>query len=314
MHSSESRGRPKTPTELDLPAYLLNAPFSYNTTIANNKWMEDYGSIGARAIDFDKAFLQWADLYSELAADGLVYILPTPINSQHQDLVFCGNLGIVLPHTNDPTVILSTFNSKPRRGEEIIGKTFFTMMGYTIDILPYFFEGEAELKHLRDNIYVGGYGQRSQVEAYGCMEEKYGMDILTLEEVDEYFYHLDCTVFPVTKSDTLVCTNMFTKKELSKLEKVTNVIDVSEDNCMQGITNSVRVGNTILNASNIHELKQTSDDFKLERAKNKRLEELAADLALEVKFVNLSEFLKGGALLSCMVMHLNRVSYSFSLV
>ena len=45
----------------------------------------------------------------------------------------------------------------------------------------------------------------------------------------------------------------------------------------------------------------------------KRLEDIAASLAFEVCYFNLSEFMKGGALLSCMAMHLNRNSYSFAL-
>ena len=47
--------------------------------------------------------------------------------------------------------------------------------------------------------------------------------------------------------------------------------------------------------------------------KNRELEDLAIRLGLEVCYFNLSEYHKGGALLSCMVMHLNRRSYSFSL-
>ena len=48
--------------------------------------------------------------------------------------------------------------------------------------------------------------------------------------------------------------------------------------------------------------------------KNRRLEDIAADHAFELTFLNLSEYLKGGALLSCMVMHLNRHSYEFTLL
>jgi hypothetical protein len=44
------------------------------------------------------------------------------------------------------------------------------------------------------------------------------------------------------------------------------------------------------------------------------LEDIAAKLGLEVSYFNLSEYLKGGALLSCMVMHLNRRSHAFSLI
>jgi N-dimethylarginine dimethylaminohydrolase len=76
----------------------------------------------------------------------------------------------------------------------------------------------------------------------------------------------------------------------------------------------VRLNNTILNASNIHEMKSNSEDYRLEVAKNRRLEDIAVNLGFEVSLFNLSEYLKGGALLSCMIMHLNRYSYSFTLL
>ena len=48
--------------------------------------------------------------------------------------------------------------------------------------------------------------------------------------------------------------------------------------------------------------------------KNRKLEDVAVEHAMEVAYFNLGEYMKGGALLSCMVMHLNRYSYAFRLV
>ena len=98
------------------------------------------------------------------------------------------------------------------------------------------------------------------------------------------------------------------------MEKHKNVIDVSADECYSGICNSVRLSNTILNASNIHDLKAGTEEYAAELQKNRRLEDIATNLAFEVSYFNLDEYLKGGALLSCMVMHLNRHSYSFTLI
>lgn len=98
------------------------------------------------------------------------------------------------------------------------------------------------------------------------------------------------------------------------LEKQTEIIDVSVDDCFSGICNSLRLGNVILNSSHIHELKRGTEDFDQELQKNRKLEDITAKLAFEVNYFNLSEYHKGGALLSCMVMHLNRHSYSYQLV
>src|SRR5262249_13821991 len=180
-------------------------------------------------------------------------------------------------------------------------------------VSPHKFEGEADLKHLHDNVYIGGYGIRSEAATYDWMEETFGAKIVRVRMTDPYLYHLDCSIFPITRQDTLVCTELYGKAEVTEMEKVTNVIDVSADVAYNGICNSVRLGNCILNASNIHELKAGSEDYTLELAKNRRLEDVATNLAFEVCYFNLSEFMKGGALLSCMAMHLNRNSYSFAL-
>jgi N-dimethylarginine dimethylaminohydrolase len=187
-------------------------------------------------------------------------------------------------------------------------------MGYAVHVAPAKFEGEAELKHLYDDVFVGGYGIRSEAATYDWMERTFGIKIIRLREVEEYLYHLDCSIFPITRENTLVCTELFTKRELAELERHTNVIPVSADDAFSGICNSVRMPKLVLNASHIHDLKAGTEDYRFELQKNRRLEDIASNLALEVNYFNLSEFHKSGALLSCMVMHLNRHSYGFSLL
>jgi len=292
----------------------MNFPFSYSTAIANNVWMKEIED-EERKPNFERAMVQFLEVYNYLASEALVYLLPTPRDRQLQDLVFTGNLGVVLEHLeNKDTVVLSNFTSEPRRGETEVGLGFFEAMGYRTYVAPARFEGDAELKHLHDNVYAGGYGQRSQRETYDWMERTFDMEIVKLRETDPYLYHLDCTVFPITREGTLVCTEMYEQDEISALEKHTNIIDVSVDECLSGICNSVRLSNTILNTSNIHDLKAGTEAYAAELQKNRRLEDIAHNLAFEVSYFNLGEYLKGGALLSCMVMHLNRHSYTFTLI
>src|SRR5262245_39077628 len=151
------------PTQLARPSYLLNFPFSYATGVANNPWMEDISS-DLRQPDFRRAAVQFLELYRYMAAAGaLVYVLPTPRGADLQDLMYTANLGIVLEHLpRQNTVVISNFASPPRWGGTTVGVEFFQSMGYEIHVPPTKFEGEAELKHLHDNVYVGGYGIRSE--------------------------------------------------------------------------------------------------------------------------------------------------------
>lgn len=306
--------RPLTPTALERPAFLVNAPFSYATDVANNVWMEEIAP-DERAPDVRRAMVQFLELYRFLASEALVYVLPTPAGSTLQDLVFTANLGVVFEHLpGRAAVVLSNFTSEPRRGETEVGERFFEVMGYETYVAPDRFEGDAELKHLHDNVYVGGYGIRSERETYDWMEETFDMKVVKLHETDPYLYHLDCTVFPLTRDETVVCTELYEPEEVAELEQHTGIIDVPADVAYTGICNSVRFGNLILNASHIHDLKAGTDDYADELKKNRMLEDIAVDHALEVNYFNLSEYHKGGALLSCMIMHLNRHSYVFKLL
>ena len=303
-----------SPGTLDRPAFMMSCPFSYSASCPNNVWMHELGD-EERTVDRTKAMSQFAQVYRHMAADAFVFLLPTPKGCTLQDLVFTANLGIVLEHVpGRDMVVLSNYSSAPRVGETAVGEQFFRSMGYTTLVAPHKFEGEAELKHLYDNVYIGGYGIRSDRQVYDWMEEQFDMQIVKVRESDEYLYHLDCSIFPVTAEDTLVCTSLFAKPEVQAMEKVTNIIDVSADACYSGICNSVRHHNSVLNASHIHSLRAGTEEYFEELRKNRELEDLAIRLGLEVCYFNLSEYHKGGALLSCMVMHLNRRSYSFSLL
>lgn len=305
--------RPLTPTQLRRPAFLLAPPFSYTTNVANNVWMEEIDQ-DEREPDKQRSMAQFLDLYRFVASEALVYLLPARGDCGLQDLVFAANLGVVLDHFDGPgTAVLSNFTSEPRRGETDVGVPFFEAMGYDTFVSPHRFEGDAELKHLHDNVYVGGYGQRSELETYDWMERCFDMEVVRLRHDDPYLYHLDCTTFPLTREETLVCTEIYDRDQIARLEQHTNIIDVSLDACYAGICNSVRLSNLILSSSHIHELKRGSSDYAEELAKNRRLEDIAAERGFEVSFFNVSEYHKGGALLSCMMMHLNRYSYELAI-
>jgi len=259
--------------------------------------------------------LQFAQLYRYLASEAMVYLLPTPRNCACQDLVYTANLGLVLGHLPDRnTVVISNYSSEPRRGETEIGVNFFEGMGYDVIVSPHKFEGEADLKHLHDNVYLGGYSMRTERETFDWMEQNFDMKIIKVELVEPYLYHLDCSVFPLTSEECLVSTEMFSKAEVAEIEKHIGIIDVSADACIAGITNSVRLSNTVLNGSHILDLHPGHPEYAEERMKNRVLEDICADRAFDVAYFNLSEYHKSGALLSCMVMHLNRVSYGYRLL
>jgi len=302
----------ETPSQLPIPAFVMNFPFTLDTANPNNIWMQEMKKEELK-INKGNAYRQFLDLYQFVAGNSLVYNLPSTGN--YQDLVYVANLGIQLPHIKDSNIIImANFTSEPRQGEEEVGKPFFEAMGYEVHNCPFKWEGEADLKYLYDNVYIGGYGIRSDIKAYEWMEKEFNMKIIKLEMVDDYLYHLDCSIFPLTQEKTLVCTEMFEEDELVQLEQYTEIIDISVDDAFNGLTNSVRLGNMILCASNLSEMTRADENYEAEKAKINTLEKICFNEGLEPVFFNLSEYMKSGAMLSCMMMHLNYVDQTKSLI
>ena len=298
----------ETPSKLPIQSYVMNFPFSLSTSDPNNIWMQELTD-EELLVNRPKAYKQFMDLYQFMAGGSLVYLLPSEGN--FQDQVYVANLGIHLPHIkNTNQILLSNFSSDPRKGEELVGEKFFNQLGYKTTISPYKWEGEADLKYLYGNKYIGGYGIRSNIKTYEWMEENYNMDIIKVAMVDEYLYHLDCSIFPLNTDQTIICTELFDEEEISEIEKHTEIIDISADDALGGLTNSVRYGNMVLCASNISELKKTHEYYDAEKHKLETLEKICSNAGMEPVVFNLSEFMKSGAMLSCMVMHLNRVDHN----
>jgi len=302
----------ETPSQLQLQSYVMNFPFSLSTSDPNNIWMQELTD-DQLEINRPKAYKQFMDLYNFMSGQSLVYLLPSEGN--FQDQVYIANLGLHLPHIKDRNVILlSNFTSDPRKGEELVGEKFFQQMGYETHISPYKWEGEADIKYLYDNVYIGGYGQRTDIETYHWMEREFGMNIIKVQMVDEYLYHLDCSIFALNEHQTLVATELFSDEELAEIENHTEIIAIDTEDALCGLTNSVRMGNMILCASNIAELKKTHEYYEGEKHKIETLERICSDAGMEPVIFNLSEYMKSGAMLSCMVMHLNRVDHTKSLL
>ena len=302
----------ETPSQLPIQSYVMNFPHTFSTDNPNNAWMQEM-SKKELSINKPKSYKQFMDLYNFIAGQSLVYLLPA--EGTFQDLIYVANLGLQLSHIKDKNhILLSNYTSPPRQGEEYVGEKFFKQMGYNTHISPYKWEGEADIKYLKDNIYIGGYGIRTENKTYHWMEENFDMKIIKVNMVDEYMYHLDCSIFPLNTRSIMVCTELYDKTELDEISRYTNIIDIDVNDSIAGITNSIKMGNMILCASNISELKKSNEYYKDEVHKISSLEKICSDEGMEPIIFNLSEFMKSGAMLSCMVMHLNRVDHYKSLL
>lgn len=264
----------------------MNFPFTVDNRSPNNALMKDNSPY-----DYDRAFRQWLTLYEEITDQALVYLLPHD-NTNLQDLPYVANLGAWIPNS-DNTILLANFKSRPRQPEELVGMKFFMSMGYWTLQPPYDWEGEADLKYVKGNTFISGYGIRSDLNAYHWMQDTLDMKIIPVKMTDEKLYHFDCVFFPITEEKALAATSVLSPEDVKLIEREVEIIDVPKKYIYDGWTNAVRLDKRVL--VNDPPTKESRDVF----------EDLMVDLGFDPVIVNLSEFDKSGADLSCLCLHLN---------
>jgi len=274
--------------------------------------MEDM-SPSEREVCLDRAIAQFLELYKHVAERALVYLLPSSPGLQDQPYV--SNLGVVLPHCEADTVIISRFRTAPRVGEERIGAEFFRLMNFTVEQPPkkfegepLYFEGEADLKHIHGNFYIGAYGMRTSRNALTWAAERFEMDIVPFRTTDRYLYHLDCCFLRITEEVVVLCTSLADRTCIRELERHCEIIDVSLEHARAGITNSLLLPGEVLCDSAIFELGKESHAYPIEKAKIERLDDVCSRLGLTLRVLCMSEFYKSGALLSCLIMHIKQLT------
>jgi N-dimethylarginine dimethylaminohydrolase len=274
----------QTPSNFAVPAYVMNFPLTLDNREVNNILMED---AAGQAVNYTIAFSQWVALYRYVVSKGVVYLIPS--QGDFQDQTYVANVGCYLPHNGQ--ILLSRFTSLPRQGEEKIACPFFESLGYKVLEPPCDFEGEADLKHLRDNIYVMGYGIRTHPVLHAHLREL-GAQVISVSMTDPYMYHFDCMLLRLTPYKVLFATEGVDCKTLREIEKVAEVVSVPKEYLHFGWTNCF-----------VHDklIAYTPPTPEVGTAFSKFVEQIGYEPVL----INLSEFeRKSGAGISCLIMHL----------
>lgn len=293
---------PKTPSQYPYPVMVMCPSAFVDNKIKNNKTMEE---LAKQEMNRPKFLAQWYNLYNVLAANSLTYLIPPKKGLQDQTYVNCF---AYLPHIkNRNVIVLSNFTADGRDGEEWVAANLLRQLGYEVVKCPYRFEGEPELKYVRDNIYIGGYGFRTDIRAHRWLEETFGCKILLIKETDEILYHLDCSVLPLNEYNVMMCCEIMEREQVRAVEKVATVWPVSKNDAYTGIANSLVIEDALYNSSNLAYLRRGEEGYDEQKNKNERLELICHELGKEITYFDLSECEASGAKLSCFVSHLNYI-------
>ncbi len=258
---------------------LMCSPDHFGVVYRINPWMHPEKDQVNKQI----ALEQWqnlVDIYKSLGLE--VQVIPQ--DPDLPDMVYAANFGFVLNNT----FIKANFKYDERKEEAELSKKYFTKQGFEIYELPkeIFFEGQGDLLKMGQS-YFFGWGKRSDPQAKKYLEEALGAEIIDLELVDPYYYHLDTCFAPLNETTVAINPLSFTKEGLEKINQhFPNVILMGkEDNAILAC-NLVVIGETVVTGQGI------TQKFKDDLAK----------YGFSTKEVPMDEFRKGGGSVKCLTL------------
>jgi N-dimethylarginine dimethylaminohydrolase len=179
---------------------------------------------------------QWKSLHDKLHALGcqIELIKPQP---GLPDMVFTANAGLAV----GKKFIRSNFRHKERQGEEAHFEAWFAEHGYEILRLPekMFFEGEGDALFC-GNVLFCGYRSRSDIRSHAWIGEKLQCLVISVELVQDRFYHLDTCFCPLPDGGIMWHPGAFdTYAARAIQEHVKYAIKVAPEEAMQFACNAV---------------------------------------------------------------------------
>lgn len=258
---------------------LLCPPTFYDIRYEINPWMKLDNKIDkAKALEeyntLTYAYDQLGIAYDEL---GCVEELP--------DQVFTTDLG----HAEQNIFIKANFKYPERQKEADIAEEYFKQKGFTIKTMPetVYFEGGDLLK--AQDTYIFGYGKRSSKEAASQLSEILAKEILAIELPDEYYYHLDTCVAPLSNDTVLINEQALTPDGLAAIhKKFRTVITTKEEDNTSFACNLVTFENDLIMTQGI----------------SNELKDKLTNIGFRIVTVPMSQYLKGGGSVHCVSMEI----------
>ena len=259
---------------------LMCPPDHYDLRYEINAWMHLENKP-----DLSLAARQWQTLYEQVQQRAQVELVaPAP---ECPDMVFTANAGLMV---GEKTVLLSRFRHAERQPEELHFRRWFEEQGYTVLTMPEDcpFEGEGDILWAGDR-YLAGYRKRTEICAHRTAAEYLGKEVLSLELVDDRWYHLDTALFALDERTVVYYPGAFDAYARRVIEEHFDTLHVVEEEAMRFACNSVVLGKTVL---------MPEGCLLVTRLLQRR--------GYEVIPVPMSEFIKSGGACKCLVMFLHR--------
>lgn len=220
---------------MPVPRFLMCRPTFFGVRYRINPWMDL-----RRQPDPALAMRQWRALKETLERDLGAQVSTCRAARGLPDMTFTANAGLVRGRTFIP----SRFRHSERAGEAPRFTAWFRRRGYRILELPadLRFEGAGDALFVGDTL-VAGYYHRTDVKAHALVGKMLGVRILSLELVDERFYHLDTCLAPLGPRSALYYPKAFDEYGMRVLNRnVPDLVPVTDDEARHFACNSIVVG------------------------------------------------------------------------
>lgn len=223
--------------------YLMCPPGHFQVLYEINPWM--HREIPA---DPQRALEQWNAAVGAIQAAGARVDLIEPVDGL-PDMVFTANFGVV----DGERFVVSRFRHPQRKEESTHAAHWFDDHGFASVELPGLhtepgvcFEGAGDALPFADRI-VAGYRIRSDFEAHTALAELLGVEVLSVELVNERFYHLDLTFCPLDDRRAIVAPDAWDAYGRTVIERlVPEPLVLDYDEALTFCANSVVIGTTVV--------------------------------------------------------------------
>lgn len=273
LPGEESEPTPR-PTRL-----LMCAPTAYGLKYEINPWMSL-----SNTPDVELAVQQWNTLYRVLTEEVGAQVELVPQAENCPDMVFTANAGLV----RGQYVLLSNFRHPQRQVEEPHFRAWFEAHGFKVRMpsVGCKFEGEGDALFAGE-VLLAGYLKRSDICAHRWMSDAFALPVLSLELVDDRWYHLDTCLFPLDANTVVYYPGAFDPYARVVIENNFETITVNQKEALRFACNAVVAGQHVVIPSGCPELTAALEAR-----------------GYTVHGVELSEFLKAGGAAKCLTLFL----------
>ncbi|CDW58822.1 amidinotransferase family protein [Trichuris trichiura] len=255
---------------------LMCPPNYFKIAYKINPWMDG-------VVDSNVAMRQWLELKKFLENCGIEVLTIEP-QPDLPDMVFACNAGLVY----GKSVYLANFRYKERRGERWHFEKWFKENGLQVfSDTEYFFEGGGDAVFSSNSTLWAGYGFRSEKNAYQNIARLGDFRVMFCELVDSWYYHMDMCLCPLSSDLALWYPDAFSVDTKAQFKSEMDLIEVSKDEVDKFACNAIAVGKTVILPAGCNEVK-----------------EAILSHGFEIIEVEMSEFMKSGGAVQCLILKL----------